>query len=134
MRRSLLGKKLRHQLSCLRRLLSRRAVAGAVNLAIRERRQLRAEFDGKRFWTRSMNRKKPRISFAVCVQSQGYDDLQVRKIYRILPDAKAAEVGCLRVIDDSGEDYLYPAARFLILELPTAAREQLLAVTRANAA
>ena len=55
-------------------------------------------------------------------------------MYRILADAKPAEVGCLRVIDESGEDYLYPAARFLVLELPEAVRERLLAATKAEAA
>ena len=81
-----------------------------------------------------MNKKKAKISFAVCIANGGYEDLQVCKVYRILADAKAAEVGCLRVIDESGEDYLYPAARFLVLELPEAVRERLLAATRAEAA
>ena len=81
-----------------------------------------------------MNKKKMKISFAVCIADAGYEDLQVCKVYRILADAKAAEVGCLRVIDESGEDYLYPAARFLVLELPEAVRERLLAATKAEAA
>ncbi len=51
-----------------------------------------------------------------------------------MADAKAAEVGCLGVIDESGEDYLYPADRFMVLELPEAVRERLLAVIEANAA
>ena len=81
-----------------------------------------------------MNKKKTKISFAVCIANAGYEDLQVCKVYRILADAKAAEVGCLRVIDESCEDYLYPAARFLVLELPEAVRERLLAATKAEAA
>jgi hypothetical protein len=81
-----------------------------------------------------MSKKKTKISFAVCIANPGYDDLQVCKVYRVLTDPKATEVGCLRVIDESGEDYLYPAARFLVLELPEAARERLLAVTKAEAA
>ena len=81
-----------------------------------------------------MNKKKAKISFAVCIANAGYEDLQVCKVYRILADAKAAEVGCLRVIDESGEGYLYPAARFLVLELPEAVRERLLAATKAEAA
>ncbi len=55
-------------------------------------------------------------------------------MYRVLPDAKAVEVGCLRIIDESGEDYLYPANRFMVLDLPKAARERLLAVLEADAA
>ena len=81
-----------------------------------------------------MDKKKTKISFAVCIANAGYEDLQVCKVYRILADAKAAEVGCLRVIDESGEDYLYPAARFLVLQLPEAVRERLLAVIKADAA
>lgn len=49
--------------------------------------------------------------FAICIANEGYEDLQVWKVYRLLPDPKAAEVGCLRVLDESGEDYLYPASR-----------------------
>ena len=68
------------------------------------------------------------IGFAICVANQGYEDLEVWKVYRVLPDAKAAEVDCLRVIDESGEDYLYPANRFVVVELPEEVRAQLLAV------
>ncbi len=81
-----------------------------------------------------MKKKKAKISFAVCIENSGYEDLQLCKVYRILADAKAAQLGCLRVIDESGEDYLYPAARFLVLELPEAVRERLLTVTKAEAA
>lgn len=42
--------------------------------------------------------------------------LQLGKVYRLLPDEEAADVGCLRVIDDSGEDYLYAATRFVVVE------------------
>ena len=55
-------------------------------------------------------------------------------MYGVLADANAAEVGCLQVIDELGEDYLYPAERFMILDLPEAERECLLAVLEANAA
>ena len=47
---------------------------------------------------------------------------------------KQAEVGCLRVIDESGEDYLYPVERFMVLDLPEAERERLRAVLEADAA
>jgi hypothetical protein len=49
------------------------------------------------------------------VDSAGNDDLQDRRIYRVLPDPSAARSGFTRVIDDSGEDYLYPAKLFLTL-------------------
>ena len=60
------------------------------------------------------------INFAVCLAASEDEDLEIGKVYRILPDAKAAEVGCLRVIDESGEDYLYSVEQFLILDLPEA--------------
>ena len=63
--------------------------------------------------------------FAICVANQGYDDLEVWKVYRMLPDAKAAGVGCVRVIDESGEDYLYPADQFAVVELPSIVRSRL---------
>jgi hypothetical protein len=81
-----------------------------------------------------MDTKEMNISFAVCIANSGYEDLEVCKVYRVLADAKAAEVGCLRVIDESGEDYLYPAERFMVLDLPETVRERLLAVLEADAA
>jgi len=81
-----------------------------------------------------MDTKAMRINFAVCISRSGDDDLEVGKVYRVLPDAKAVEVSCLRVIDESGEDYLYPANRFMVLDLPETARERLLAVLEADAA
>lgn len=56
--------------------------------------------------------------FAVCIKSDGKEDLELHKVYRVLPDRAAALDGFLRVIDESGEDYLYPAARFVFVDLP----------------
>ncbi|HEV8716887.1 MAG TPA: hypothetical protein VGX03_29220 [Candidatus Binatia bacterium] len=78
-----------------------------------------------------MDTKETKIIFAVCIANTGYDDLEVCKVYRVLPDAQAVEVGCLRVIDESGEDYLYPAERFMVLDLPESERERLLAAIEA---
>lgn len=59
------------------------------------------------------------MSFAICVNNSGYPaSLELHKTYRLLPDDDAAVDGDLRVIDESGEDYLYPADYFLLLELP----------------
>lgn len=57
------------------------------------------------------------------------EDLDLWKIYRVLPDTKTNEVGCLRVIDEAGKDYLYPANRFVIVELPEEIRMRLLAIS-----
>jgi hypothetical protein len=72
-----------------------------------------------------MGTKEAQVSLPVCIANTGYEDLEVRKAYRVLADRKAAEPGCLRVIDESGEDYLYPADRFMALELSAAERNRL---------
>jgi len=81
-----------------------------------------------------MDTKEAQVNFAVCLATSEDEDLEVGKVYRILPDTKATEVGCLRVVDESGEDYLYPAERFVVLDLPEAERERLRAVLEADAA
>jgi hypothetical protein len=63
-------------------------------------------------------RKKKRREFVVCVRNTGYPaSLELRKIYQVLSDPKAAAHGLIRVIDESGEDYLYPAKFFVRLDL-----------------
>jgi hypothetical protein len=57
-------------------------------------------------------------TFAICINPADETDLTHLKIYQILPDPSAARVNYIRVIDDSGEDYLYPANYFISLELP----------------
>ena len=55
----------------------------------------------------------------ICLDNAGYEvSLERRKIYVALPDTKAERSGYLRIIDESGEDYLYPAQRFVAAELP----------------
>ena len=74
-----------------------------------------------------MAKQQSRPKFVVCVANEGCDDLQVWKLYRMLPDAKAAGDGYIRVIDESGEDYLYPAQRFVGVDFPAAVEQKLLA-------
>jgi hypothetical protein len=63
-------------------------------------------------------------SVVVCLENSGYEAaLERRKLYALLPDAEAETRGLLRVIDESGEDYLYPAGMFYKLELPVAVRQ-----------
>ncbi len=59
---------------------------------------------------------------AVCVRNDECEDLELRKIYRILPDPHAARDGYIRVVDESGEDYLYPEAYFIPIRLPQRVR------------
>ena len=73
-----------------------------------------------------MKRKNTEPRFVVCVKNEGCEDLEVRKIYQVLPDEAAAEDDYIRVIDESGEDYLYPASYFFSVELPYEAEKVLL--------
>jgi hypothetical protein len=60
--------------------------------------------------------------FALCIANRGAEDLVVRKVYRVLPDKAAAATGYLRIVDESGEDYLYPGDYFVFVELPEKAK------------
>lgn len=72
-------------------------------------------------------RKKSAVKFVVCVNNAEYPaSLELHKIYRVLPDEDAAVDGDIRVIDESGEDYLYPSERFVPIELPQVVAESLL--------
>ncbi len=73
-----------------------------------------------------MKRRKSEPRFVICLKNEGCEDLEPRKVYRMLPDEAAAEDGYIRVIDESGEDYLYPRDYFLPIELPQAAQKALL--------
>lgn len=67
-------------------------------------------------------------TLVVCLKNKGYEvSLEPRKIYQTLPDSDAGKHGQIRVIDESGEDYLYPAAYFLPIELPQPVRKLVLA-------
>jgi hypothetical protein len=59
------------------------------------------------------------MKYAVCISDEGYPvSLIVRRVYRLLPDDEAGQHGAVRVVDESGEDYLYPAGLFVPIELP----------------
>ena len=73
-----------------------------------------------------MNAKSKEPRFVVCVNNNECEDLEVRKLYQVLPDGVAAADGLLRVVDESGEDYLYPAELFFQIELPQAIEKALL--------
>ena len=76
--------------------------------------------------------KKPRRRFAVCIDNSDYQaSLIPRKIYEVLPDEDAAKDDFIRVIDESGEDYLYHKSLFILVELP-AEVEKILSKTQAQ--
>jgi hypothetical protein len=70
-------------------------------------------------------REKAHPRFAICIKADADDMLTVRKIYQVLADKGAAKSQFIRVIDDEGEDYLYPASSFVFVELPTAIEQAL---------
>jgi hypothetical protein len=70
--------------------------------------------------------RKAEPQFAICIKNTDYPvSLEVRKLYQVLPDAKAATHHLIRIIDESGEDYLYPDDYFIPIELPQTVEEVL---------
>ncbi len=61
--------------------------------------------------------------FALCIENRECEDLEKRKIYSVLPDDEAAKEGYMRIVDESGEDYLYPQSYFILIDLPREAQE-----------
>jgi hypothetical protein len=65
--------------------------------------------------------------FALCVRNTDYAaSLELRKVYRVLPDERALRLGQVRVVDESGEDYLYPEEYFVPIKLPQSAERAIL--------
>ena len=68
--------------------------------------------------------------FAICVQNDGYPaSLELWKVYRMIPDQRAAKDQLVRIVDESGEDYLYDQSWFVPIKLPEAAKEAMLAAS-----
>ena len=66
-----------------------------------------------------MKRRHPGIRYLLCIKNEGYPaSLLVRRLYEQLPDRDSEAHGLVRVIDESGEDYLYPQKLFASLDLP----------------
>jgi hypothetical protein len=71
-------------------------------------------------------------SFALCVEDGGAEDLEPRKIYQVLADREAAREGFIRIVDESGEDYIYPAELFVPIRLPATVLRRLRTTSRAR--
>ena len=70
--------------------------------------------------------------FAVCIKNTGYlASLELRKLYQVVDDQEAEDDGMLRVIDESGEDYLFPASMFILVPLPASVEEAVLQAVEA---
>ncbi|MCX7837926.1 MAG: hypothetical protein N2559_00495 [Anaerolineae bacterium] len=67
--------------------------------------------------------------FALCIDNKGYEaSLISKKIYEVIPDAQAEQDDFIRVIDESGEDYLYHVSHFIFVELPVEVERALVAM------
>jgi len=71
--------------------------------------------------------KRIEARFAVCIKNKGYGaSLELRKLYQAVADETAAKLHQIRVIDESGEDYLYPESYFVVVQVPQSAEKALL--------
>lgn len=73
-----------------------------------------------------MGLPKTETRFVLCIRNEECEDLEPRKIYQVLPDESSTDDGYIRVIDESGEDYLYPQDYFVPIDLPHAVQKALL--------
>ena len=81
--------------------------------------------------TDAMIRTNATYSYAACIRNTGYPaSLERHKIYRVLSDPAAESEGDLRIVDESGEDYLYPASGFVAVEIPEALQRSLVETDR----
>jgi 2-C-methyl-D-erythritol 4-phosphate cytidylyltransferase len=75
--------------------------------------------------------KHPTTQFALCLDNAGNEaSLICGKVYRVLPDTGGAKDDLVRVVDESGEDYLFARSQFAIVEFPQAVRRKLLALQK----
>lgn len=77
--------------------------------------------------------KSPAKPFAVCIDNSNYRaSLVPGKVYRIVPDARAAKDDLVRIVDESGEDYLYHKDHFVFVDFPPLAKKKILALNVAG--
>jgi hypothetical protein len=74
-----------------------------------------------------METKSTQARFAVCMDNAAYpDDLKIRTLYQVLPDESASRSNYIRVVDETGEDYLYPADLFVLVDVPPEVQKALM--------
>ena len=77
--------------------------------------------------------KRQTKEFALCLENTGNEaSLILGKVYRVVPDTRAAKDDLVRIIDESGEDYLFARSQFAFVEFPQAVRRKILALQRAS--
>ena len=75
--------------------------------------------------------KTPTKPFALCIDNSDYEaSLILGKVYRVLPDARAAQDDLVRIVDESGEDYLYHKHHFVFVDFPPAVKKRILALEK----
>lgn len=77
--------------------------------------------------------KRPAKEFALCLENAGNEaSLILGKVYRILPDRRAAKDDLVRIVDESGDDYLFDKGQFAFVDFPQAVRKKTLALQKAS--
>jgi hypothetical protein len=77
--------------------------------------------------------KQPTKEFALCIDNAGNEaSLILGKVYAILPDPRAAKDDFVRIVDESGEDYLFHKDQFVFVDFPQAVRKKILAIQNAS--
>lgn len=77
--------------------------------------------------------KRATMKFAVCIDNRGNEASLIRgKIYRAIADVRAAKDNLLRIVDESGEDYLFDKSQFVLVDFPQAVRRKILALQKAS--
>ena len=75
--------------------------------------------------------KRPTKQFALCLKNTGNEaSLILGKVYRVVPDARAAKDDLVRIIDESGDDYLFHRTQFVFVDFPQAVRKKILALQK----
>ena len=70
-----------------------------------------------------MKKASKQNRFALCVKNDECDDLELRKVYEVQPASRTERDGYIRVVDESGDDYLYPESYFVFVRLPVRAQK-----------
>lgn len=66
---------------------------------------------------------------AICIDNKDYEmSLERRKVYHVIPDKNAEQDDYVRIVDETGEDYLFPVSRFVLLTVPRAVEKAVLAI------
>ncbi len=74
-----------------------------------------------------MRKSKTESQFVICLSNTDYpESLEVRKLYRVIPDKSAERDNFIRIVDETEENYLYPAEMFIKVELPAAVERRLM--------